>query len=42
MSLDAITRGGTGVKEPWDAFWGQRYCSVMDPDGNQIDIFANL
>lgn len=30
------------VKEPWDAFWGQRYSSVLDPDGNQIDIFANL
>ena len=30
------------VKEPWDAFWGQRYSSVLDPDGNQIDLFANL
>ncbi len=30
------------VKEPWDAFWGQRYSSVQDPDGNQIDIFADL
>ncbi|AYF45745.1 glyoxalase-like domain protein [Halobacteriovorax sp. BALOs_7] len=29
-------------KEPWDAFWGQRYASVKDPDGNQIDIFALL
>ncbi|MFT6070108.1 MAG: putative glyoxalase superfamily protein PhnB [Bacteriovoracaceae bacterium] len=29
------------IKEPWDAFWGQRYASVSDPDGNQIDIFAN-
>lgn len=30
------------VNEPWDAFWGQRYASVLDPDGNQIDIFAPL
>lgn len=30
------------VKEPWDAFWGQRYASVKDPNGNQIDIFATL
>lgn len=27
---------------PWDAFWGQRYSSILDPDGNQIDIFAEL
>ena len=30
------------IKEPWDAFWGQRYASVFDPNGNQIDIFADL
>lgn len=29
-------------KEPWDAFWNQRYASVFDPDGNQIDLFADL
>jgi catechol 2,3-dioxygenase-like lactoylglutathione lyase family enzyme len=29
-------------KEPWDAFWGQRYCSVLDPDGNFVDLFAPL
>jgi uncharacterized glyoxalase superfamily protein PhnB len=33
---------GHGNKEPWDAFWGQRYASVKDPDGNQIDLFAPL
>ncbi len=31
---------GHGHKEPWDAFRGQRYASVKDPDGNQIDLFA--
>jgi uncharacterized glyoxalase superfamily protein PhnB len=30
------------VKKPWDAFWGQRYACVLDPDGNQIDIFAPI
>ena len=31
-----------GKKSPWDAFWGQRYASVQDPDGNQVDLFAQL
>lgn len=38
-----ITAAGfASSKEPWDAFWGQRYASVLDPDGNQIDLFAAL
>ncbi|MDE0151217.1 MAG: VOC family protein [Bdellovibrionales bacterium] len=37
-----IQAGFQSVKAPWDAFWGQRYCSVLDPDGNQIDLFADL
>lgn len=28
--------------EPWDAFWGQRYAQVCDPDGNKVDLFAPL
>lgn len=32
--------GHTLTVEPWDAFWGQRYATVKDPDGYQIDIFA--
>ena len=35
-------KGYNLIKEPWDAFWSQRYSSVLDPDGNQIDIFSNL
>ena len=35
-----IAAGFTGKKAPWDAFWGQRYACVLDPDGNQIDLFA--
>jgi uncharacterized glyoxalase superfamily protein PhnB len=26
--------------EPFDAFWGQRYATVLDPDGNPVDLFA--
>ena len=34
--------GFEGEKEPWDAFWGQRYAMVADPDGNKVDLFAPL
>jgi catechol 2,3-dioxygenase-like lactoylglutathione lyase family enzyme len=27
---------------PFDAFWGQRYATVLDPDDNQVDLFAPL
>ena len=37
-----IEAGYQSFKAPWDAFWGQRYCSVLDPDDNQVDIFASL
>jgi uncharacterized glyoxalase superfamily protein PhnB len=36
----AIQAGFKGKKEPWDAFWGQRYACALDPDGYQIDLFA--
>jgi catechol 2,3-dioxygenase-like lactoylglutathione lyase family enzyme len=34
--------GYEGAKEPWDAFWGQRYAIVNDPDGTPVDLFAPL
>lgn len=34
--------GHEGRLEPFDAFWGQRYATVLDPDGNLIDLFAPL
>ncbi len=45
--VDALYRqilqsGYAGHKEPWDAFWGQRYAVVVDPDGNLVDLFAPL
>ena len=36
-----VDAGYVGHKEPWDAFWGQRYAVVHDPDGNGIDLFAS-
>ena len=27
---------------PFDAFWGQRYATVLDPDGVGVDLFAPL
>ena len=32
--------GYEGHKEPWDAFWGQRYAALHDPDGNGIVLQA--
>ncbi|MCB0826612.1 MAG: VOC family protein [Armatimonadetes bacterium] len=34
--------GFGGAKEPWDAFWGQRYAQLSDPDGYTVDLFARL
>lgn len=34
--------GYEGAREPWDAFWGQRYASIADPDGIDVDIFCPL
>jgi catechol 2,3-dioxygenase-like lactoylglutathione lyase family enzyme len=34
--------GYEGVTEPWDAFWGMRYATVLDPDGNGIDLYCPL
>jgi uncharacterized glyoxalase superfamily protein PhnB len=35
-----VAAGHRGKTPPWDAFWGQRYACVLDPDGNQLDLFA--
>lgn len=37
-----LAAGYAGHKAPWDAFWGQRYAIVIDPDGNHVDLFAPL
>ncbi len=39
---ELVEAGYAGHKEPWDAFWGQRYAQVRDPDGYVVDLFAPL
>lgn len=39
---ELVASGYDGHLEPWDAFWGQRYAVVRDPDGNSVDLFAPL
>lgn len=39
---EIVAQGYRGHKEPWDAFWGQRYAIVLDPDGNALDLFTPL
>jgi catechol 2,3-dioxygenase-like lactoylglutathione lyase family enzyme len=37
-----VAAGYHGHKPPWDAFWGQRYALIHDPDGSNVDLFAPL
>ena len=37
-----VDGGFHGEKEPWDAFWGQRYAQLQDPDGVGVDLYAAL
>lgn len=39
---EMLSAGHPSHKAPWDAFWGQRYAQVVDPDGNIVDLFAPL
>ena len=34
--------GHSGHHEPWDAIWGHRYATLLDPDGNLVDLYADL
>ena len=37
-----VAAGSHAEKEPWDAFWGQRYAQLADPDGVPVDLYAAL
>ena len=37
-----VAAGFHGEKEPWDAFWGQRYAQLQDPDGVGVYLYAAL
>jgi predicted lactoylglutathione lyase len=38
----AVAAGYASKQNPWDAFWGQRYAMLLDPDGNRVDLFAAI
>lgn len=40
IHAELVAAGYVSHKDPWDAFWGQRYAIVLDPDGNPVDLFA--
>ena len=42
LHATVTTAGYASKAAPWDAFWGQRYAQVIDPDGNVVDLFASL
>lgn len=42
VHADLIAAGYRSHKDPWDAFWGQRYACVTDPDDNVVDLFAPI
>jgi uncharacterized glyoxalase superfamily protein PhnB len=42
LYAELVAGGAKGHLEPWDAFWGQRYATLLDPDGNEVDLFAAL
>jgi uncharacterized glyoxalase superfamily protein PhnB len=37
---ELVRAGAPSYKAPWDAFWGQRYAQVRDPDCNTVDLVA--
>ena len=40
---DELSKLGSGSHlAPFDAFWGQRYATVLDPDGVRVDLYAEL
>ena len=42
LHAKVASAGHASKTAPWDAFWGQRYAQVIDPDGNVVDLFAGL
>ncbi len=42
LYAELVAAGHPGHREPFDAFWGQRYATVLDPDGNGVDLYAPL
>ena len=34
--------GYRGLREPGNALWGMRYATVLDPDGNGVDLYSPI
>jgi len=39
---ELTSAGYVSAAKPYDAFWGMRYATVLDPDGNGVDLYATL
>ncbi len=35
-----VAAGYASHTDPWDAYWGQRFARVIDPNGNVVNLFA--
>ena len=42
LFAELTAAGGTAHLRPFDAPWRQRYATVLDDDGNAVDLFAYL
>ena len=42
LHAELVGLGAGSHLEPFDAFWGQRYATVLDPDRVRIDLYAPL
>lgn len=38
----ALAAGATSLMEPWDSFWGDRYCQVADPSGHRWALATKI
>lgn len=42
LYVELTGAGAAAHLAPFDAVWGQRYATVLDPDGGSVDLFAPL
>ncbi|MEM9520815.1 MAG: VOC family protein [Actinomycetota bacterium] len=42
LHRSVVESGHRSHVDPFDAPWGQRYATVLDPDDNPVDLFAAL
>jgi catechol 2,3-dioxygenase-like lactoylglutathione lyase family enzyme len=42
LHLELTVGGARSHLAPFDAPWGQRYATVLDPAGNAVDLFAPI